>query len=108
MSAETPQEILDLIKQREEIQQKIDAWKKEEEAKKLKAQEKVELSDFIESLTKKRAFNGLKYKLPPPKRLKRCFHNIQVIQKKEEELAKERADVKDECIKDIQGYLDDI
>ena len=109
MSAEdTPPEIAQLLKQQQEIQQKLDAWRKEQEAKKMKEVEKQELHTFVNILGKKRAFNGLKYKLPPPKRLKRCFHNIKVIQQKEEELAKERAGIKEECIKDIQDYLEDI
>lgn len=108
MSAEHPPEILALMKQQEEIKHKLDAWRKQQEEKKIREQEKIELDKFIGVLGKKRAFNGLKYSLPPPKRLKRCFHNIKVIQKKEEELAKERADTKEECIQDIRNYLEEI
>ena len=96
------------MKQQEEIKHKLDAWRKQQEEKKIREQEKIELDKFIGVLGKKRAFNGLKYSLPPPKRLKRCFHNIKVIQKKEEELAKERADTKEECIQDIRNYLEEI
>lgn len=108
MSAEQPpQEILDLLRQQEEIQKKLEVWKQEQEAKKIKEQEKVELKVFVGTLHKKRTFYGLKYKLPPPKRLKRCFHNIKIIQKKEKELMKERTEVKQDCMKVIQEYLDD-
>ena len=102
-----PPEIQELMRQQQEIQQKIDTWRKEQEAKRLKAQEKDELQSFVESMSKKRSFGGLKYNLPQPKRLKRCFHNIKVIQRKEEDLAKERAEVKNDCIKHIQDYLDE-
>ena len=108
MSAEHPPEILELMKQLEEIKHKLDVWRKQQEEKKIREQEKIELDKFIGVLGKKRAFIGLKYSLPPPKRLKRCFHNIKVIQKKEEELAKERADTKEECIQDIRNYLEEI
>lgn len=108
MSAEHPPEIAELLRQQEEIKQKLEVWRKQQEEKKIKEQEKIELNKFVAVLGKKRAFNGLKYCLPPPKRLKRCFHNIKVIQKKEEELAKERAGVKEECVRDIENYLEEI
>ena len=106
MSAEQPpQEILDLLRQQEEIQKKLQVWKEEQEAKKIKEQEKVELKVFVGNIMKKRSFSRLKYTLPPPKRLKRVFHNVKIIQKKEEELAKERSEVKQECVKEIEEYL---
>jgi len=123
------QEIAELLKQQEEIQQKLDEWKKEQEAKKSKEQEMVKLiklqeeiqqklnewkdeqkeklNMFVQTLGKKRAFTGLSYH-QPPKRLKRCFHNIKIIQKKEEDLAKERAQIKEECIRNIKNYVQDI
>ena len=112
MSAENhpqdiPQEIADLLKQQDSIQQKIDVWRKEQEAKMLKQQEKTDLQTFRGILGKKRAFNGLKYDKTPPVKLRKCFHNITYIQHKEQELAKERAQIKQECIKEITDYLDE-
>ena len=104
--AEHPPEIVELLRQQEEIQKKLQAWNEEQEAKRIKELEKVELKVFVESLCKKRGFRGLKYDLPKPKRLKRCFHNIKVIQDREEELAKERTQVKEECVKEINDYLE--
>lgn len=108
MSAEHPPEIIKLLRQQEEIRLKLERWRKQQEEKKIKEQEKVELDNFIGVLGKRRTFNGIKYNLPQPKRLKRCFHNIKVIQKKEEELAKERTNIKEECIRDIRNYLEDL
>ena len=108
MSAEHPPEIVELLRQQEEIRRKLETWRKQQEEKKIKEQEKVELDKFVGILGKKRTFLSVKYSLPPPKRLKRCFHNIKVIQKKEEELAKERANIKEECIRDIRNYLEDL
>lgn len=108
MSAEHPPEIIELLRQQEEIRLKLETWRKQQEEKKIKEQEKVELDKFIGVLGKKRTFHGVKYSLPQPKRLKRCFHNIKVIQKKEEELAKERSNIKEECIRDIRNYLEDL
>lgn len=106
--AEHPPEIEELLRQEQEIKQKLEAWRKKEEAKKIKEQEKEELNTFVQVLGKKRAFNGLKYTLPPPKMLKRCFHNIKIIQKKEKELNKERNTIKEECIRDIKDYLQEM
>ena len=100
-SAEYPPEILELLRQQEEIKRKIEAWRN-------KQQEKAELDLFVGHLTKKRTFHNLKFNLPPPKRLRRCFHNIEVIQQREEELAKERAEIREECLKDIQEYLESL
>ena len=108
MSAEDPPEIVELLRQQEEIRKKLEVWRKQQEEKRIKEQEKVELDKFVGVLGKRRTFSGLKYSLPQPKRLKRCFHNIKVIQKKEEELAKERADIKEECIRDIQNYMEEM
>ena len=102
-----PQDIADLLKQQEIIQQKLEVWRKEQEAKKMKIQEKTDLQNFIGVLGKKRAFNGLKYDKEPPVKLRKCFHNIKYIQTKEENLAKERAQIKEDCIKEIKDYLDE-
>jgi hypothetical protein len=108
IAEDVPEEILELMRQKDQLQQQIDAWKKQEEAKRLKAQEKTELTKFMESLSKKRTFHKLNFSMPKPKRLRRCFHNIKVIQQKEDELTKERNGVKEECINDIKKYLEDM
>ena len=104
---QVPQEIAELLKQQEIIQQKLEVWRKEQEAKKMKLQEKTDLQNFMGVLGKKRAFNGLKYDRSPPVKLRKCFHNIKYIQNKEEELAKERAQIKEDCMKEITHYLDE-
>lgn len=73
----------------------------------MKLQVRDNLKKFMGVLGKKRAFNGLKYDKEPPVKLRKCFHNIKYIQNKEEELAKERAQIKEDCIKEITDYLDD-
>ena len=103
-----PQDIAELLRQQEIIQQKLEVWRKEQEAKKMKLQEKTDLQNFMGVLGKKRTFNCLKYDKEPPVKLRKCFHNIKVIQQKEEELAKQRAEIKQECIKDITNYLDEL
>ena len=94
-TAQIPQEIQRLLEQQQEIEKKLESWKK-----------KQHLRNIAEQLKKKRGFTGLKC-INPPKKLKRCFHNIQVIQDKEKELAKERNQVKEECIQLIENYLNE-
>ena len=59
-----------------------------------KGTRKIELDKFIGVLGKKRTLNGIKYSLPQPKRLKRCFHNIKVIQKKKKSHGKKERTLK--------------
>lgn len=105
IAAQTPPEIQALLDQQEEINRKLEGWRKEQEEKKLREQEKVQLLAFAEEIKKKRSFSCVKYDLPPPKRLKRHFHNINVVRDKEKELAQQRAVIKEELIKDIHEYL---
>ena len=104
----TPPEIQALLDQQEEIRKKLEGWRKEQEEKKLKEQLKNNLQEFATMLGKKRAFNGIKMEFERPQKLKRCFHNIEVIQKKEHDLAGERDNVKKDCIKEIEQYLEEL
>ena len=106
IAAQTPPEIQALLDQQEEINKKLEGWRKLQEEKRIREQEKVKLLAFAEELKKKRSFSCVKYDLPPPKRLKRHFHNINVVRNKEKELAKQRAAIKDELIKEINDYLE--
>lgn len=105
---ETPQEIQDLLKQQEQINKKLEGWRKQQEEAKLREQSKVELQNFANMISKKRAFTGVKYEHEKPAKLRRIFHNITVIQQKEKALAGERDDIKKECVKEIQQYLDEL
>ena len=107
IAAQTPPEIQALLDQQEEINKKLEGWRKEQEEKRIKEQEKVKLLAFAEELKKKRSFSCVKYDLPPPKRLKRHFHNINVVRNKEKEIAKQRAIIKEEFIREINDYLED-
>lgn len=104
--AQTPPEIQALLDQQEEINKKLEGWRKEQEEKKIKEQEKVQLLAFADELKKKRSFSCVKYDLPPPKKLKRHFHNINVVRDKEKEIAKQRAIIKEEFIREIKDYLE--
>jgi len=104
----TPQEIQDLLKQQEEINKKLEGWRKQQEEIKLKEQTKAELEKFANMLSKKRAFTGVKYEHEKPAKLRRIFHNITVIQQKEKALAGERDDVKKECVSEIKQYLEEL
>lgn len=107
IAAQTPPEIQALLEQQEEINKKLEGWRKEQEEKRIREQEKTQLLAFAEELKKKRSFSCVKYDLPPPKRLKRHFHNINVVKDKEKELAKQRAHIKEEFIKEINDYLNE-
>ena len=107
IAAQTPPEIQALLDQQEEINKKLEGWRKLQEEKRIREQEKTQLLAFADELRKKRSFSCVKYDLPPPKRLKRHFHNINVVRDKEKELAKQRAAIKDELIKEINDYLED-
>ena len=102
---DTPPEIQALLDQQEAISKKLEGWRKEQEEKKLEEKTRANLKEFATMLGKKRAFNGIKLDFERPEKLKRCFHNIGVIQKKEEDLAEERALVKQDCLKDLKNYL---
>lgn len=102
---DVPLEIQELLQQQEEINKKLEGWKKEQEEKKRKEKAEAQLREFTTMLSKKRAFNGIRMDFDRPLKLQRCFHNISVIQKKEEELANERALVKEDCLKDLNEYL---
>lgn len=107
IAAQTPPEIQALLDQQEEINKKLEGWRKLQEEKRIREQEKTQLLAFADELRKKRSFSCVKYDLPPPKRLKRHFHNINVVRDKEKELAKQRAAIKDELIQEINDYLED-
>ena len=102
----TPPEIQALLDQQEAISKKLEGWRKEQEEKKLEEKRTAQLKEFTTMLGKKRAFNGIKLDFERPEKLKRCFHNIEVIQKKEEELAEERTLVKQDCLKELKDYLE--
>lgn len=92
-----PEEIQLLLKQQEEINKKLEGWKKAQD-------EKKNLEELVVSLKRKRCFSNIKC-LPLPKKLAHCWHNIEVIQQREQKLNKERTDVKDTCIQQIEEYL---
>jgi RecA-family ATPase len=100
ITAQIPDHIQELFRQKEEIERQIEEWRQREK-------EKAELTEFATKLKKKRSFEGISYE-SPPKRLKRVFHNLKVIQEKEKELAKERQSVKEEMLKEIHDYLDEL
>jgi len=102
----TPPEIQALLDQQEEISKKLEGWRKKQEEKKLEEKRTAQLKEFTTMLGKKRAFNGIKLDFERPEKLKRCFHNIEVIQKKEEDLAQERTLVKQDCLKELKDYLE--
>lgn len=105
---ETPQEIQTLLEQQEQINKKLEGWRKQQEEIKLKEQTKAELEKFASMLSKKRAFTGVKYQHEQPAKLRRIFHNITVIQMKEKALAGERDNIKKECVKEIKQYLEEL
>ncbi len=102
----TPPEIQALLDQQAEINKKLEGWRKEQEEKKLEEKRRATIEEFATMLGKKRAFNGIKIEFDRPQKLKRCFHNIEIIQKKEEELAEERNLVKQDCLKELKEYLE--
>ena len=105
---DVPPEIQELLQQQEEINRKLEGWRKEQEEKRQKEKVKAELREFTVMLSKKRSFNGIKLDIERPAKLQRCFHNIKVIQKKEEDLFHERNKVKEDCLKDLNNYLEEV
>ena len=103
---DVPEHIQALLKQQEEINILLLDWKKEQEEKKRKEELRTNLEEFTALLSKKRNFYNIKTDFERPKKLARCFHNIGIIQQKEKDLCSERARIKEDCLKDLQDYLD--